>query len=468
MKAIYIDLDGTFVKSDLLIENFLSAFKKNKLVIFYCFTWLFKGISTLKYELAKRSDVSASNLVINEEVHEFIKQRKAEGSEIILATASTQIDAEKIVKEFEVFDRYLCSTPEVNLKSKRKLDAILSETDDFSYIGNSKDDFTILDVSTEPYLANPSIEAERKNREKNYPVLSRINVSAIKLWAKQLRIYQWVKNSLIFVPIFVSANFFDINLLLLTVLAFFSFSLLASATYQINDLLDLDADRIHARKRFRPLASGDLDIVDVVKVTAVTGLIAILLAALAGAGFLLTLLGYLVLTLSYSTIFKRYFGMDVILLALLYTIRIFAGAAVIDVVVSFWLLSFSMFVFFSLALVKRCSEIKAASISNKAITGREYTFEDYIVLMAFGICSALLALLTFCFYSNSNVLVDQYQQPDLLWLAVPVLGYWLMRMWIKTNRNEMHDDPIVFALKDRGSLICIATIGVTFILAHVL
>ena len=185
--------------------------------------------------------------------------------------------------------------------------------------------------------------------------------------------------------------------------------------------------------------------------------------------FVFVLAGYLILTLIYSFKIKQYIGLDVITLATLYTVRIFAGAVILDVPVSFWLFAFSMFVFLSLALIKRCAELKSFEEQNKThAIGRDYNVLDYSVLMNLGTSSAMLSVLMFCFYVNSNVLTNQYQQPTLLWLIVPALCYWLMRMWIKMHRGEMHDDPIVFSLKDKGSLITIGFIGLIALLAQLL
>jgi 4-hydroxybenzoate polyprenyltransferase len=158
----------------------------------------------------------------------------------------------------------------------------------------------------------------------------------------------------------------------------------------------------------------------------------------------------------------------VIALASLYTLRIFAGAAILEVTVSFWLLSFSMFVFLSLALVKRCAELISLGNENKnKITGRDYNSHDLNVFISFGSASSLLSVLMYCFYMNSEVLSNQYQEPQLLWLALPAFGYWLMRMWVKTVRGEMHDDPIVYTLKDKGSLISVGIMVSVTIAAHI-
>ena len=234
-------------------------------------------------------------------------------------------------------------------------------------------------------------------------------------------------------------------------------------------MLDLESDRGHTRKRHRPLASGSISIKDGILAALILFVLATTIAVYLGFNFAIVLAAYLVLTLFYSFKIKQYVGMDVVCLALLYTVRIIAGAAAINVLVSFWLFAFSIFIFLSLALVKRCSEIQSMNAEGKhRANGRDYTIDDYTILQSFGASSAMLAVLMFCFYINNNVLTNQYQQPDILWLIVPALSYWLMRIWIKTQRGEMHDDPIVFSLRDRGSLITISFCGFIAIVAQII
>ncbi len=319
----------------------------------------------------------------------------------------------------------------------------------------------------ESLLVNPSYKARRMADCYSVDNVFDINKPGSKVWGQQLRVHQWLKNLLIFVPVVVSGGFTDIGTLTTVTKAFFAFSFLASSTYILNDLFDLESDRIHARKRNRPLAAGTISIKNGVAVGLFLFTISASISLSIGYRFSIVLLAYLCLTLLYSFKVKQYVGMDVVVLALLYTVRILAGAAAIGVIVSFWLFAFSIFVFLSLALVKRCSEMQSMVVEGKhRAKGRDYTVEDYAVLKSFGASSAMLAVLMFCFYVNNNVLTNQYQQPDILWLIVPALCYWLMRMWIKTHRGEMHDDPIVFSLMDKGSLITIGFCGLIAVAAQ--
>lgn len=466
---LYVDLDGTFIKSDMLFESLLVVLKSNPLLFFSCFWWLIKGKSYLKYQLSQRANIETSLLPVNEDFYEFLLAEKANKRRIILATASNEKYAGKICENYPVFDEYIASNEKVNLKGQAKLDKINTLSKKFSYAGNAIEDFILFEKADESYLVNPSRKVKKKSTNLSFARIFDVDKRPLKTWLKQLRVHQWLKNFLIFVPLLVTHGFSNFNSMTLSFLGFISFSFLASATYIVNDLLDLESDRAHQYKKSRPLAAGLISI-PAAKVVALILFTLSFVIALAIPGiFIGVIIGYLCLTLLYSFKIKKYIAMDVIVLACLYTIRIIAGAAILSVPVSFWLLSFSMFVFFSLALVKRCAELK--SLEEQALKnakGRDYNINDYIVLMSMGTSSALLSVLMFSFYINNNILTNQYQQPTILWLIIPALCYWLMRMWVSTHRGKMHDDPIVFSIKDRGSLLTVSFIVVITILAQVL
>ena len=468
-KILFVDLDGTYTKTDLLYENFLVAFKLNPLIIFKCLQWLLKGKAHLKQRLSELVDLDISYLPLNQEFVSFLKEEKEKGRSIYLATASTEKFAKSIVEQSDLFDGYIASCGHYNLKGHVKLEKINQISPQFAYAGNDIIDFTLFEHTNESYLVNPTPKALNRSRLTSVTKTFDVNKFQIDPWIKQLRIYQWLKNLLIFVPLVVSGNFAELENILLSVVAFLAFSLLASSTYILNDLMDLESDRHHPRKRFRPIAAGEISIVDAIFVGAFLLFTPLLMATFLSFDFLLVLLAYLSLTLLYSFKIKQYIGIDVLVLALLYTIRIIAGAVAIDVLTSFWLLAFSIFIFLSLALVKRCSEIRSLETEGKSSAkGRNYMVQDYAVLKSFGVSSAMLSVLMFCFYINNNVLINQYQKPDLLWLIVPGLCYWLMHMWIKTHRGEMHDDPIIFSLKDKGSLLTVCFCGFTAIISQIL
>ncbi|MEX3074521.1 UbiA family prenyltransferase [Vibrio alginolyticus] len=466
---LFVDLDGTYTKTDLLFESFLVAFKQNPLIVFYCIHWLLKGKSYIKHQLSERANLNFELLPLNEELSSFLQSEKGKGRKIYLATASNEKYARKIVEQHPIFDGYISSSETLNLKGKEKLKKIETISNKFSYAGNDIVDFEIFAQAEESVLVNPTYKAQRKAQNFKVDKTFDMHKPNIGVWLKQIRIHQWLKNLLIFVPLIVSGVFVNFNDVTTTVLAFFAFSLLASSTYILNDLLDIESDRAHSVKKYRPLAAGTISIKDGVTVGVVLFLTSIIMSFLIGTEFTLVLLAYLALTVLYSFKVKQYVAMDVVTLALLYTIRILAGAAAVGVVASFWLLAFSIFIFLSLALVKRCSEIQSMESDGKErAKGRDYILKDYSILASFGTSSALMSVLMFCFYINNNALTNQYQQPDILWLIVPAMCYWLMRMWIKTHRGEMHHDPIIFTLKDRGSRITVGFCGLIAIAAQLL
>jgi len=467
--TLYVDLDGTFTKSDLLFESLVIAIKNNPLNMFFCFFWLLKGKAYLKHQLSQRADIDTKLLPLNSEFYTFLLEEKSKGRKIILATASNEKYAKRICNESDLFDSYISSDINSNLKGKAKLLLIQSKNEKFSYAGNSREDFIIFEKCEESYLVNPTQKAKKLAEQS--PTSKTFDDSYVSklAWIKQLRVHQWLKNLLILVPLIVSGKFMDSDSIFLSVLGFISFSCLASATYIINDLLDLESDRSHIRKKNRPLAAGTISLINGKIAAIILFVLAFSIASTLSGLFNFVLILYLVLTLAYSLKVKQYIGIDVIALASLYTVRIIAGAVILDATMSFWLLSFSMFVFLSLAIIKRCAELKSLEKTTKVrTTGRDYHVEDYMVLMSIGTSSAMISILMFCFYVNSNVLADQYQQPTLLWLILPALCYWMMRMWIKTHRGEMHDDPIVFSLKDKGSIVTIGFMGLIALLAQVL
>lgn len=466
---LFVDLDGTYTKTDLLFESFVSAFKKKPIVILSCIYWLIKGIPTLKYKLSEYAEINTSLLPLNPEFLSFLKHEKSVGRKLYLATASNEKYAKNIISDTDLFSGYISSCKNINLKGKNKLERIKQLSEKFAYAGNDSVDFEIFEEADEILLVNPSTSTRKK--AKKYPKIRvfDVNKTTGKVWIKQLRLHQWLKNLLLFVPIIVSEGFTNFGNVMTIIAGFFAFGLLASSTYVLNDLFDLESDRVHKRKKNRPLAAGSVSIKSSLFVAFSLFITSIVISLLLSYEFSLVLFSYLCLTLFYSFKVKQYVGMDVVTLALLYTIRILAGSAAINVTTSFWLLAFSIFIFLSLALIKRCSEIKSLEAEGKQLAkGRDYSIEDYSILASFGTSSAMLALLMFCFYINNNVLTNQYQQPDILWLIVPALCYWLMRMWIKTHRGEMHDDPIVFSMKDRGSLLTIGFCGFVVLIAQIL
>ncbi len=470
MYDIYVDLDGTLIKTDILYESALLLVKQNFIYLFIMPFWLLKGKSNLKYKVSALVDINTQTLPYNETFLKYLKDQKQLGRKLILATATTEKYAQAIADYLGIFSQIIASTENQNISGKVKLDIIKSHSKEFSYAGNAAIDLVIFSHAKESIIVNPTWGLKRK-----LPLIDNIfqifeNDNNLG-WAafKTIRIYQWVKNSLIFVPLLMSQQFYNIDAVQNVIIAFISFSFLASATYIINDLIDIPNDRMHVRKKNRPLASGMLSIPVAILIAIVLFGSSFIIALYINMAFIYGLLFYLVLTLLYSFKLKGYILMDTISLSLLYTTRIFVGALVINIMPSVWLIAFSMFMFLSLALVKRCSELQTLVVENKNRTpGRDYTVSDTYVLANMGVTSGFVSILVVALYLNDAESISQYTYPEILWIICPLLLYWIGRMWIKTFRDEMHDDPIVFTIKDKGSLLCIGSILVVIITAILL
>ena len=454
---LFVDLDGTLIKTDLLIESAFFLLKKQPWLLFVMFYWLAFGKAHLKEEIAKRSVLDFSVLPLQKEFLEFLNNEARQGRTLYLATASDRRLAEPLAKRLGIFKQVLASDGHHNLKGARKLDAILAccNGSTFDYAGNERVDLAIWAKARRAIVVNPDIGVIAATKKRRYVVQQIFDdrPSTAKTWIRALRIHQWAKNVLLGVPI-LTAHAFNFSAIAEVAAAFTAFGLVASATYLLNDLLDLVADRHHPRKCERPFAAGNIGLI--------SGILGMIVVFCAGFGlavqlpdhFLFTLLAYLGLTICYSFYFKRIVLIDVLLLASLYTIRIVAGAYAIDVPLSSWLLGFSMFIFLSLALVKRCTELMAMQrLSREAMKGRGYQVSDYQMLSAMGVAAGYISILVLALFISSPEGVGKYTYPILLWLLCPLMAYWVSRLWLKTSRGEMHDDPLVFSLKDQASWI---------------
>ncbi|CAE6754528.1 UbiA family prenyltransferase [Nitrospira defluvii] len=459
-----VDLDGTLIKTDLLWESLLVLLKQNPFLIVLLPWWLFKGKAYLKHEIARKVTLDASTLPYDQELIEFLANERREGRELILATASHVSYAQAVATHLGLFDeRVFGSDRSVNLKGVRKV-ALLVErygTRRFAYAGNSTADFPVWAEASEAIVVNAS--AGVVSRARTLTTVSRVfgtPVRWVKQVAKALRVHQWAKNVLVFVPVIASHQLTNGRLLLQAGLAFFSFSLCASSVYIVNDCLDLESDRRHPRKRNRPFASGSLSIPFGLALAAACLLGGVLLAFALPRLFLLVLVGYLALTTGYSFYLKQFVLLDVIVLAQLYTVRVYGGGAATGVPPSHWLLTFSLFLFLSLALVKRFTELRLMSqAEGKGLHGRGYWVTDLEHISSIGTASGLLAVLVLALYISSKEVLLLYTHADVLWLVCPVMLYWISRVWMLAYRNRMDDDPVVFAVKDPKSYAMAAVIG---------
>jgi 4-hydroxybenzoate polyprenyltransferase/phosphoserine phosphatase len=473
-EPLCVDLDGTLVKSDTLLDSVIVLARQRPRLLLHFPMWIAQEKAAFKRNVSSAVALDVAHLPYNQPLLEFLRQQHAAGREIYLATGADNLLAERVAAHLGVFTGVLASDGSVNLTGRNKLAAFQQRFPaGFSYIGNARLDLPLLTHSVHPMVANPrrglraalrsaAVQPERAFTDKASP---------LKAWLRAIRLHQWAKNTLIFLPLLL-AHVRAAGPVVASLLAFLSFGLAASATYIFNDLLDLEADRHHPRKRSRPFAAGDLSpiagVVTVLLFFASSLALALLLPrALTvlspqfpwnGQGrFIEWLVLYAISTAAYSLRLKRMVLVDVIVLACLYTIRILAGSAAAGVMVSPWLAAFSIFFFLSLAFVKRFSELESMSLRSEApgtiaVKGRNYRVSDLEQLRSFGTASGYASVVVFALYIGNVVAQNLYSHYARLWLLVPVLLLWLSRLWLKASRGELEEDPVVYAITDQRSL----------------
>lgn len=459
---LIVDLDGTLIRTDMLHESTLRLFRDKPLSVLFIPYWLSQGKAVLKRNLSNRTDFDPSSLPYNQELLDWLKQQRAKGRKLILCTATDHAIAQAIADYLGIFDEIMASDGTTNLAGKHKAQALEQRFGHagFDYAGNSRADLAVWQCSRQAIVVNASGKVTQKAAdictvEQVFPSPQ----SRISTWRKLLRVHQWMKNALLFVPLLAAHQINNTDAWLVLILAFSSFSLCASSVYIVNDLLDLESDRQHPRKRNRPFASGSVPVYHGVVLAPLLLLASFTLALQVNDHFTYWLLFYFVLTCAYSWRLKSLMLLDCLTLAMLYTLRIVAGAAAISMELSFWLLAFSVFLFLSLAFVKRYAELEVQLLQGKQKAhGRGYYTSDASLLQTMGITSGYAAVLVLAFYLNSNAVISLYKTPEIIWGTVPVMLFWISWMWMKAHRGEMHDDPLVFAVKDKASLLA----GVTF------
>ncbi len=466
-RPLVVDMDGTLIKTDMLFESFLRVLKAKPWLVLAMPFWLLQGRQVLKQKLAACAEIDVSVLPFQSGVLSFLKAEKAGGRKVILATASTDVVAEKVASAAGVFDEVLASCGKVNLKGQSKAEALIERFGErgFDYIGNDSADIPVWKSSHTVHVVSASEAFANRSRSLGTEVGEWFQAPSASLITvlKALRVHQWVKNVLVFVPLLMAHRLGEPELLSKALLAFVAFCLCASSVYLLNDMIDIDDDRHHRSKKHRPIAAGDLSIamaLFIFPVLLCAGFAVAFFAVSAPFAYLLGL--YYILTLAYSFALKRMLMVDVVVLAGLYTSRIAGGALAIDVELSFWLITFSVFIFLSLALVKRYAELLVLQGSGSAeIKGRGYSVEDLPTLLSLGTASAYLSVLVMALYIDTQKVVELYGYPQMLWLLCPVVLFWVSRVWMLTHRGQMHDDPIVFAIKDpvsRYTAVCMVLI----------
>lgn len=466
---IFVDLDGTLVLGDLSVESLLKGLKKNPILIFAALVWWLRGKAHLKRKLAERIALDVENLPYCRPLIDLLREKSRAGHFIILATASDARLADAVAAHLGFFDDVLASDGSVNLSGEKKRDRLIRRAGDqgFIYAGNSWRDLPVWRAAQHAIVVHPApflLARAAQITRIAHVIDDRPNW--VQTLLRSMRLHHWSKNLLVFVPIFTAHRFDDLHRLSATCLAFLAFGFVCSAGYILNDLIDLDSDRQHRHKRARPLASGNL--------SAAAGMfLMVLFLALGFASawdvpspFSAMLWVYFISTTAYSLGLKRLPILDVLVLAALFTLRLFAGGYAAQIPISQWLIAFSGFLFVSLALLKRTTELHRLKTTDRQFApGRGYSVHDLEFLSTVGLAAGCAAVLILAFYINSPDTAALYTRPQLLWLFCPLIFYWLCRMWLISRRGDMTEDPIVFATRDVSSWLIGVLVVATVLLA---
>ena len=469
---LIVDLDGTLIRSDTLLEAYIKfiklSFIKN---LFLSMKWLLKGKKYFKEKLSKEVLIDPATLPYSEEVIDCVKEHKENKNKIILCSASHKKQVKLIADYLGIFDDHYGSSLDKNIKGKAKYEFIDKELGikNFSYIGNSKEDIFLWQKSKIIYFANCNFLLKRRIR-KDFSLCIDLTENEsfyyqVKKFLKALRVYQWIKNFLVFVPM-ILASAFNVNNLYESFIAFICISLSASAVYITNDIFDIESDRYHPRKRFRPIANGEISI----PVAGVSALLLFVVSAIVSSLnfpliFLLLILGYILLNILYSSGLKKLNYIALFILSIFYTFRIFAGGIASSIEVSKWLIFFSIFFFLSLSTVKRLGELYNLTISEFEKSERGFKKEDAKKLKVFSLSNATLScsVLTFYLFSENALLI--YENTTFLYL-IPLLTFaWFYNLYRSSLSGDLTDDPLIYAVKNPKSLVMGFITIVSFILA---
>lgn len=454
-RPLVIDLDGTLIHSDMLWESIVLFLKKNFLRIWQLPFWLFLGKAGFKERLANEVELDPAALPYDKTVLELIARARAEGRMVVLATGTQRRFAEQIAAHLGLFDQVLGTENGVNLTSHnkaRQLCALFGERG-YDYVGNSRADLAVwltcenaVSVTRKPFRLSDGRDTTHSGS---------VRGGAAGALLKAMRPRQWLKNMLVFVPM-LAGHQLDLWTLQASLVAFLAFSLCASSAYLLNDALDAQDDRVHPTKHKRPIASGALPLPLALAASPLLALAALGLCLWYSPLLLMVVMLYFASTVAYSIYLKRLLMVDIVTLAILYSLRVLGGSAATEIAPSFWLLSFSFFIFLSLALLKRHSELFNLHRDGKEKTrGRGYTTADKTPIGIMGVNTAFVSVLVFMLYFNSANVLDQYRTPAWLAGILPLLVFWLGRLWVLAFRGQVNEDPVLYVSKDKVSLIVI-------------
>lgn len=473
-RPLYVDLNGTLIETDLLWESALGVVRDRPALPFRAPAALMRGRQHLKALLASGCEIDPATLPYRTEVLDLVRAARAQGRQVILTTGAPLSLAESVADHLGLFDDVIATTDERNVRGVNKRDAILEHLEpaqvarthvpEFAYVGDAVADRPVFEAASEALVVAPGGRAPRRIAGLASPL--EVPARGIRPVLKALRLHQWSKNVFVFMPIGLAQSLPTPEMIAATLVAFFAFSFIASATYLVNDLLDLKLDRAHRTKRERPLAAGTLSVPRAMLLGVALFAAGVGCALMLPVAFQALLALYVVCNLAYSLALKRMLLIDVVTLAGLHTLRVIAGGAAAGLAVSFWLIAFTLFLFLSLALVKRYTELQhIGRRAERSRTGRGYRAEDLEMIALAGMCSAFSSVLVLALYINSDNTVAELAHPWVLWPICPLVLYVLMRIWILARRREMDDDPVAFAITDWRSQLMLGLACVTYLVA---
>jgi 4-hydroxybenzoate polyprenyltransferase len=464
-----LGLDGTLTPIRTSDEHLLIAAKQSAAA----FLRLLPGVSRRKESPSRPlppidAQVDPGTLPFRRELLEWLRAQRDSGRRLVLIVDGDRAAAEKIASHLNLFDEIASTEDYQGTAPERRRDALVARFGEhgFDYVGSEAADSIVWDAARRAIVVGDRDISRGIDRQIEVELTLPGSKASLRTWIRALRLHQWTKNVLILVPALLAHVIFRRQVLLPGLLAFVAFGLCASSVYIINDLFDLAADRLHPRKRHRPFAAGLISARSGLRVALLLLIAAACIAVNVGPRFVAVLAGYYALTWAYSLRLKRLPLLDVMMLASLYTLRIIAGAAATGVPLSFWLLAFSVFMFLSLGFVKRYAELNDVLQAGKlAGHARGYRATDLPLIMSLGTASGYCAIVVMALYINSSDSQSLYQHHKPLWLICPVMLFWISRVWIIASRGEMHDDPVIFALRDHASLLILVTLGVIVLIS---
>lgn len=468
-----VDLDGTLLLTDTLFEALAEHLRRRPLWAMWQLIQLPFGIAKVKDRLTKGIELDVDRLPVNEQVLNYCKRSKTDGREVWLVSAADQKMVDRVAARFGIFDRAIGSDGQTNNKGSAKGRLLTREAPDgFEYVGDSPADYKVWKSAALSSHVGKGEKRRRAMEKMGFTVAHSFErpKAGLRTWLKALRVHQWAKNALIFIPAILSMQIVNPAVLWKLLAAFPLLGLMASGTYILNDLFDLQADRAHRTKHKRPFASGHIKLWQGFIAAPALILIGLIGGFIISPGFAALQLLYLIITITYSLVLKRAALADTIALSFLYSLRLMMGAALAAVALTQWLLVFSMFLFVSLSLAKRHVEIVAKAESGaRFVANRGYRSEDAGLTLGLGLATATAAPLILVLYIIDSAWPSGlYHFPEVLWAAPVLLSLWLMRVWLLANRGELHDDPVVFAVKDPQSLTIGAGLALSFVLAAVI